>query len=143
MRDHRGFRVRQQHDVKVLMSRMSKTELKRRFVRRSGTHRWLFGMLGLVVVWMAIGPFVVPAGAAPLGVIIVMFWSLVIVVALRITSRLLGRRPDYTSLKVRRLLESGQCPGCLYKVWTVNPEPDGCTVCPECGAAWRVEPVDA
>lgn len=37
------------------------------------------------------------------------------------------------------LLTSDICPACAYRIAGVPPEPDGCTVCPECGAAWRME----
>lgn len=36
------------------------------------------------------------------------------------------------------LLASGLCPSCGYGIVGVRCEPDGCTVCPECGAAWRM-----
>ena len=36
------------------------------------------------------------------------------------------------------LLTSGICPACAYWIAGVPPESDGCTVCPECGAAWRM-----
>ncbi|HRQ72705.1 MAG TPA: hypothetical protein PLU35_06730 [Phycisphaerales bacterium] len=32
------------------------------------------------------------------------------------------------------------CPGCWELLWGVEPDPDGATPCPECGAAWRVPP---
>ena len=33
----------------------------------------------------------------------------------------------------------GECPVCRYDLAGLTPESDGCTICPECGAAWRVE----
>ncbi len=36
-----------------------------------------------------------------------------------------------------RLLDRGRCPTCMYDLSALTPERDGCTVCPECGAAWR------
>lgn len=36
------------------------------------------------------------------------------------------------------LLASGLCPSCGYGIVGVRCEPDGCTVCPECDAAWRM-----
>jgi hypothetical protein len=30
------------------------------------------------------------------------------------------------------------CAACGYDLHGLTPEPDGCTVCPECGAAWRL-----
>jgi hypothetical protein len=35
------------------------------------------------------------------------------------------------------LLANDYCPACAYGVGDIRPEADGCTVCPECGAAWR------
>ena len=37
-----------------------------------------------------------------------------------------------------RLLAAGRCPRCRYEIDQVPAEGDGCAVCPECGAAWRV-----
>ncbi len=49
-----------------------------------------------------------------------------------------------TALLIRRaaraadeLVLSGLCPGCDYSIAELEPADDGCTVCPECGAAWR------
>ena len=33
---------------------------------------------------------------------------------------------------------AGLCAACAYRIDEVVPEQDGCTVCPECGAAWRM-----
>ncbi|GJM19999.1 MAG: hypothetical protein DHS20C14_22120 [Phycisphaeraceae bacterium] len=30
------------------------------------------------------------------------------------------------------------CPACTYDLAGLEPAPDGCTVCPECGGAWRM-----
>ncbi len=31
------------------------------------------------------------------------------------------------------------CAACAYDLSSHEPEPDGCTVCPECSAAWRLD----
>ncbi|MCC5821808.1 MAG: hypothetical protein LAT64_00810 [Phycisphaerales bacterium] len=31
-----------------------------------------------------------------------------------------------------------ECLACAYPLDELEPDPDGCTVCPECGAAWRI-----
>jgi hypothetical protein len=38
----------------------------------------------------------------------------------------------------RAALGAGRCPSCLHSLAGQSPEQDGCAVCPECGAAWRV-----
>jgi hypothetical protein len=38
-------------------------------------------------------------------------------------------------------LDLGRCPQCAYRLSDLKPEPDGCVVCPECGAAWRAEAI--
>lgn len=37
-----------------------------------------------------------------------------------------------------RLLLAGLCACCDYDLKAVRPEPDGCRICPECGAAWKL-----
>ncbi len=39
---------------------------------------------------------------------------------------------------VRVYLSERICPSCAYPLAGVRLEPDGCTVCPECGTAWRL-----
>ncbi len=39
-----------------------------------------------------------------------------------------------------RLLRAGLCACCDYNLEGVLPESDGCRVCPECGAAWKLPP---
>jgi len=42
--------------------------------------------------------------------------------------------PEYENVLISKKL----CPACVYSLDSLTPEPDGCTVCPECGAAWRL-----
>ena len=39
----------------------------------------------------------------------------------------------------RAMLMADRCPSCTHDIAGVSPEFDGRTVCPECGAAWKVE----
>ena len=39
---------------------------------------------------------------------------------------------------LRRAKHMGHCPGCLNDLTGLVPAADGCTVCPECDAAWRL-----
>lgn len=45
----------------------------------------------------------------------------------------IGRDRLVSDLRDRR-----RCAACFYPLDDCKPEPDGCTVCPECGAAWRL-----
>ena len=42
----------------------------------------------------------------------------------------------------RLLVAIGRCPSCGYDLLNLPVADDGCSVCPECGAAWRVPPDD-
>lgn len=39
---------------------------------------------------------------------------------------------------VNPFLARRRCPSCAYDLADTPPDPDGCTTCPECGAAWRI-----
>ena len=61
--------------------------------------------------------------ALPPLVVLVFIWS--------------GRR--YVRDRFHRvILAKEYCPSCGYRLVGTPPEGDGCTVCPECGAAWRL-----
>jgi hypothetical protein len=36
------------------------------------------------------------------------------------------------------VLSIGHCPSCTYRLFDIEEEADGCTVCPECGGAWKL-----
>lgn len=39
-----------------------------------------------------------------------------------------------------RIVHHRRCGSCVYDIRSTPEEPDGCTVCPECGAAWKLTP---
>lgn len=39
---------------------------------------------------------------------------------------------------VNAWLDAGRCPSCAYPLPPGRAESDGCTICPECGSAWRM-----
>jgi hypothetical protein len=41
---------------------------------------------------------------------------------------------------IRVCVKNGICSACGYNIKGLEPQDDGCTVCPECGAAWRLVP---
>jgi hypothetical protein len=47
-------------------------------------------------------------------------------------------QPTFRRAAVRRILGLGLCAGCAYELSGAPAGADGCRVCPECGAAWRV-----
>lgn len=49
-----------------------------------------------------------------------------------------GRRTRrHASAVIDAFLREGRCPGCAYVLDGTVSAPDGCVVCPECGAAWK------
>lgn len=38
---------------------------------------------------------------------------------------------------LRALVSAGFCGSCGYSIAGISAQSDGCTICPECGAAWR------
>jgi hypothetical protein len=47
-------------------------------------------------------------------------------------------QPTFRRAAVRRILRLRLCPACAYDLGAAPTADDGCAVCPECGAAWRV-----
>ncbi len=43
-----------------------------------------------------------------------------------------------SDLIATRLIELQHCPACIADLALLKPAEDGCTICPECGAAWRL-----
>jgi len=39
---------------------------------------------------------------------------------------------------VAAMTRAGLCPSCAYQIDEIEPDDDDCTVCPECGGAWRI-----
>ncbi len=48
------------------------------------------------------------------------------------------RRAQLTAEYIAECRALRACASCGYSLQRLSPEPDGCTVCPECGAAWRL-----
>ncbi len=52
-------------------------------------------------------------------------------------------RPGRAAQTRSRFVDALLCPACAHDLKGVPPRDDGCTVCPECGAAWRVKETEA
>lgn len=62
-------------------------------------------------------------------------WLMIVLsTGFRLLISLRQRGPMIASLE----LSHGRCPSCGYDLRPQPAHPDGCTVCPECGAAWRL-----
>lgn len=61
-------------------------------------------------------------------------WGAVMLVGFVVSVVAIHREPR----RVARCLESARCPSCDYDLEGARPALDGCTVCPECGAAWNM-----
>ncbi len=48
------------------------------------------------------------------------------------------RESGWLTRYMRGMISLGCCPVCTYNLSGLDSETDGCTVCPECGAAWRL-----
>jgi hypothetical protein len=49
--------------------------------------------------------------------------------------------PDLRRISAQIVVAKGCCASCGYVIESLPPDPDGCTTCPECGAAWKLPPV--
>lgn len=50
----------------------------------------------------------------------------------------MGRRAGVSDELAGFRLPRGECAACAHPIREIPAEADGCTVCPECGAAWRL-----
>jgi hypothetical protein len=73
----------------------------------------------------------------PVDSVLVFFAIGAVVALIGLTHRL--PRADRETV-VEALLSERRCASCVYDLSTISPEPDGCRVCPECGAAWKLPP---
>jgi hypothetical protein len=77
----------------------------------------VLGLRGLWGLWL-----VIPAGVIAFVCLVMVAWS----------------RERRNEARRRAVAMVGTCPACMYDLSGSVAESDGCTVCPECGAAWRV-----
>jgi hypothetical protein len=89
----------------------------------------------LAVGLLAISIFVTTWGlhAAIIGLMTFMIATVAFFVTLTSTTRRYNRLNAVSYLPSRLI-----CPACEHSMRGLSPEKDGCTVCPECGAAWNV-----
>jgi hypothetical protein len=69
------------------------------------------------------------------------YWNAAFPLDAIILALFVGLGSGYTSrprAMAAAYIKHGHCPGCAYRLIEVPRQADGCTICPECGAAWRV-----
>lgn len=80
------------------------------------------------------GPFVVAM------VLFSPFASLLIVIGLSLALAAIAAWRGYLSNTIRAQALAGECPSCGYDLPEYSSAADSLTICPECGAAWNLEP---
>jgi hypothetical protein len=109
------------------------------------------GRAGRVVVGLAVGLFCAAlVGLLGLGAVNgwpgwlpVLAWGLTMLLAGATGTALFlaAARPPAAAEIAARIARCGVCLSCGYSLDALPLAPDGCAVCPECGAAWRRVPV--
>jgi len=86
-----------------------------------------------------------PSGPQRIAITIIFVLTLSGIIVAQIYRRCEHARtfpPTATEIQiVAAMLSEERCPSCAYHIGRVDPEADGCTVCPECGGAWHVDRV--
>ena len=102
-----------------------------------GVHlrRWGFiaFCIGIAIWTLLRHPMQVPTG----GQLLMLLGLPLSTYAWLFISKRLNRERESVSPIASLLAAHGRCGGCAYRLDEILPEPDGCRVCPECGAAWH------
>ncbi len=126
----RAFERRREHAVAV----REMTAGRRRRLVWTCQAAWVLG--GLSLVGHTLSDIVgVGIGEAFFGGLVLMSLGAAIVLTAAVVATGAGEEARVRALAMLRV---GVCPACLYEVEGVPREADGCVVCPECGAAWRL-----
>lgn len=96
------------------------------------------------IVLFAIGLYnlLARSGASFVAIALMLAGTVVLSIAITHPKRM-KRQLKKLIPELHRLQRAHQrCAACSYNLVGVTPEPDGCTVCPECGGAWMVHEMD-
>ena len=99
--------------------------------------RWILALTAVILTILALtavhGPQVIAITMfSPVSSSIIVLVSLT---AVAVVSSYRDRAHHVTS----RMIQAQRCPACAYPLTDIDPEADGCTPCPECGAAWKLD----
>jgi DNA-directed RNA polymerase subunit RPC12/RpoP len=117
-------------------------ELRARIARVIRTDQFYGAFGGARVVFLAIvlGGLLGVLGALVFGITSIVAKSMMHVsgpLTFVLVRELARRRSLFKQAEV--VLEDGLCGSCGYNLHGTIPQPDGCAVCPECGAAWSTQ----
>jgi lysylphosphatidylglycerol synthetase-like protein (DUF2156 family) len=131
IRDARGRRHRTKRDRALASPAargLAQRELHRHGIRLPNAWRMIAMFIVLVVVT---GLIMIGLGLDPRYAAFVAIAAVVLLII--VVSTYLRRRHLVAALITARI-----CPICGYDLHGLSVEPDACTVCPECGATWRL-----
>lgn len=136
--DHRG------NSIKVSAT-LAGLEIRSATLDQKPTGRVLRGPLGLaLLIAFAVFAMILTTSIVPSASMLsgpggyVMFAGTCLVLAA--AWHALRRRGFFPTDPITPKLRAGRCPACNYTLDNLTPAPDLCTLCPECGAAWRLPP---
>jgi len=78
-----------------------------------------------------------PLFAGMFGILLPRLLIVIPVVVIAATLSIVSIRSRATRI-ADAIAAEGYCPSCAYPLAEIEKAHDGCTICPECGAAWRV-----
>ena len=140
VRDDRGQKLPRSTDARpnyALLPRETRKAVERAW--------WVDWRAGLVGAGFAVGFFLVQAAArkiaGAMGVSGVIATALIAFAAgiPVIYATIIVLVPRLLRKHIRVARSVGYCASCWYPLRDVRTAMDGCTVCPECGAAWRLD----
>jgi len=151
MRDDRGNRFRLSRDAKKMLADSDSVVSQKTieimpwpfhiFLRLYGV---VMAVLVLTVIASCGGMFYMRPDVVsdlPGVLVFVLVWSFFLLAVVGILFPLLLNYPNPWNRRAARVVRV--CLVCSYKLGGIQPEPDGCTVCPECGAAWKLSSPNA
>lgn len=143
--DHRGnHHWRRARRDRQAVDKAAFIPMSRKELRACG---WWYGVgittaalgFGLTVFVSPTGPSSVQGTLLQIGSAVLMFIGFLLC-AVGIQRIVIVRKiPGAAERALREALFRGVCGVCGYAICGLEPENDGCTVYPECGAAWRLE----
>ena len=110
----------------------------RRAVQNANNHRWWRVLRPCLVLVAGLVLYDVLVGRAPVATRAVdaaVLFALCLALKLVDESIRAGKRGEAAVAALRR---AGLCPACCYDVRGLPRTREGCVLCPECDAAWRV-----